>query len=168
MIKEEAAKSERRNKKFLAEAVVTGDLDHPNIVPIYDVGTNSEGNLFYSMKKVQGDPWMNVIDQKSLAENLDILMRTADAVGFAHARGIVHRDLKPENIMLGEFGEVLVMDWGLAHPLAGYRKSNSVASSKSMGGTPAYMSPEMVTGPLEKIGPAEAIFICWVPYFMKL
>jgi len=159
MIKGEAAQSTKRNEKFLAEAVVTGDLDHPNIVPIYDVGTNSEGNLFYSMKKVQGVPWMDVISQKSLAENLDILMRTADAVGFAHARGIVHRDLKPENIMLGEFGEVLVMDWGLAHPLGGYRKSNSVASSKSMGGTPAYMSPEMVTGPLEKIGPPSDIYL---------
>lgn len=159
MIKGEAAQSTKRNEKFLAEAVVTGDLDHPNIVPIYDVGTNSEGNLFYSMKKVQGVPWMDVIADKSLAENLDILMRTADAVGFAHARGIVHRDLKPENIMLGEFGEVLVMDWGLAHPMAGYRKSNSIASSKSMGGTPAYMSPEMVTGPLERIGPASDIYL---------
>ncbi|WP_010585257.1 WD40 domain-containing protein [Schlesneria paludicola] len=159
MIKGEAAQNDKRNAKFLAEAVVTGDLDHPNIVPIYDVGTNSKGQLFYSMKKVQGTPWLKVIAKKSLSENLDILMRTADAVGFAHARGIVHRDLKPENIMLGEFGEVLVMDWGLAHPLGGYRKSRSISSSKSMGGTPAYMAPEMATGPIEKIGPASDIYL---------
>ena len=100
MIKGAAATNDKQKAKFLAEAVVTGDLDHPNIVPIYDVGANSQGNLFYSMKKVQGTPWLKVVAKKTLAENLDILMRTADAIGFAHARGIVHRDLKPENIIL--------------------------------------------------------------------
>lgn len=159
MIKGAAATDEKQKAKFLAEVVVTGDLDHPNIVPIYDVGANSQGNLFYSMKKVQGTPWQKVVSQKSLAENLDILMRTADAIGFAHARGIVHRDLKPENIMLGEFGEVLVMDWGLAHPLKGFRKTRSITSSASMGGTPAYMAPEMATGPIDKIGPASDIYL---------
>ena len=159
MIKGAAATNDKQKAKFLAEVVVTGDLDHPNIVPIYDVGSNAEGNLFYSMKKVQGTPWENVLTQKSLAENLDILMRTADAVGFAHARGVVHRDLKPENIMLGEFGEVLVMDWGLAHPLQGFRKSGSITSSASMGGTPAYMAPEMATGPIEKICPGSDIYL---------
>lgn len=159
MIKGDAASSEKQKAKFLAEVVVTGDLDHPNIVPVYDVGSNKQGNLFYSMKKVQGTPWHKAIASKSLAENLDILMRTADAIGFAHARGIVHRDLKPENIMLGEFGEVLVMDWGLAHPIAGFRKARSIAISASMGGTPAYMAPEMATGPIEKIGPASDIYL---------
>ncbi len=159
MIKGEAASNARQKAKFLAEVVVTGDLDHPNIVPIYDVGANAQGNLFYSMKKVQGTPWEKVIAQKSLSENLDILLRVADAVGFAHARGVVHRDLKPENIMLGEFGEVLVMDWGLAHPLKGFRKSHNISGSVSMGGTPAYMAPEMATGPIEKITPASDIYL---------
>ena len=159
MIKGAAATDNKQKAKFLAEVVVTGDLDHPNIVPIYDVGANSQGNLFYSMKKVQGTPWQKIIGQKSLAENLDILMRTADAIGFAHARGIVHRDLKPENIMLGEFGEVLVMDWGLAHPLKGFRKSRSITDMASMGGTPAYMAPEMATGPIDKISPASDIYL---------
>ncbi len=159
MIKGAAATNDKQKAKFLAEVVVTGDLDHPNIVPIYDVGANAQGNLFYSMKKVQGTPWLKVIDQKSLAENLDILMRTGDAIGFAHARGIVHRDLKPENIMLGEFGEVLVMDWGLAHPLKGFRKSRSITDTASMGGTPAYMAPEMATGPIDKISPASDIYL---------
>ena len=159
MIKGDAATNDKQKAKFLAEVVVTGDLDHPNIVPVYDVGENKQGNLFYSMKKVQGTPWHKAIASRSLAENLDILMRTADAVGFAHARGIIHRDLKPENIMLGEFGEVLVMDWGLAHPIAGFRKAGSIKISASMGGTPAYMAPEMATGPIEKIGPASDIYL---------
>ena len=159
MIKGAAATNDKQKAKFLAEVVVTGDLDHPNIVPIYDVGANPQGNLFYAMKKVQGTPWLKVVGKKTLAENLDILMRTADAIGFAHARGIVHRDLKPENIMLGEFGEVLVMDWGLAHPLKGFRKSRSITDTASMGGTPAYMAPEMATGPIDKICPGSDIYL---------
>lgn len=159
MLKPATAGNEKQRAKFLAEAVVTGDLDHPNIVPIYDVGANSTGALFYSMKKVQGTPWLKVIQKKSLQENLDILMRIADAVGFAHARGIVHRDLKPENVMLGEFGEVLVMDWGLAQASRTFRKSRSITETNTMGGTPAYMAPEMATGPIDKITPASDVYL---------
>jgi WD40 repeat protein/serine/threonine protein kinase len=159
MLKPATAGNEKQRAKFLAEAVVTGDLDHPNIVPIYDVGANSQGALFYSMKKVQGTPWLKVIHKKSIAENIDILMRICDAVGFAHARGIVHRDLKPENVMLGEFGEVLVMDWGLAQASRSFRKSRSITETNTMGGTPAYMAPEMATGPLEKITPASDVYL---------
>jgi len=159
MLKPGTAGNEKQRAKFLAEAVVTGDLDHPNIVPIYDVGSNPQGALFYSMKKVQGTPWLKVIQKKSVAENLDILMRIADAVGFAHARGIVHRDLKPENVMLGEFGEVLVMDWGLAQANRTFRKSRSITETNTMGGTPAYMAPEMATGPIEKITAASDIYL---------
>lgn len=151
MIKGAAAENDKQQAKFIAEAVVTGDLDHPNIVPIYDVGRNETGNLFYSMKKVSGTPWDKVIEKKSLAENLEILMKIADAIAFAHARGVVHRDLKPENTMLGDYGEVLVMDWGLAQPSRTFRKNASITETSSMGGTPAYMAPEMATGPLEKI-----------------
>ncbi|MCA9044295.1 MAG: protein kinase, partial [Planctomycetaceae bacterium] len=138
-------------KKFLSEAVVTGDLDHPNIVPIYDVGRDAQGTLFYSMKQVQGTPWQKVIREKSEAENIEILLRVADAMAFAHSRGIVHRDLKPENIMLGEFGEVLVMDWGLALATGDLEKARRLRQSTSMGGTPAYMAPEMATGPIDSI-----------------
>ncbi|WP_397570810.1 protein kinase [Schlesneria sp. T3-172] len=159
MLKPKTAENQKQRAKFLAEAVVTGELDHPNIVPIYDVGANSEGALFYSMKKVQGTPWLKVIKQKSIPENLEILMKIADAVGFAHARGVVHRDLKPENVMLGEFGEVLVMDWGLAQPSKTFRKSSSITETNTMGGTPAYMAPEMTTGPIERIGPASDVYL---------
>lgn len=159
MLKPATAGNEKQRAKFLAEAVVTGDLDHPNIVPIYDVGANAQGALFYSMKKVQGTPWLKVIQKKSLSENIDILMRIADAVGFAHARGIVHRDLKPENVMLGEFGEVLVMDWGLAQASRTFRKSRSITETNTMGGTPAYMAPEMATGPIDKITAASDVYL---------
>jgi len=159
MIKGAAAKSEKQQAKFLAEAVVTGDLDHPNIVPIYDVGRNDQGALFYSMKKVSGTPWDKIIEEKTTSENLEILMRVADAVAFAHARGVVHRDLKPENTMLGEFGEVLVMDWGLAQPSRRFRKSSSITETSTMGGTPAYMAPEMATGPLEKISHLSDVYL---------
>lgn len=159
MIKGAAAKSDKQQAKFLAEAVVTGDLDHPNIVPIYDVGRNDQGALFYSMKKVSGTPWDKIIEEKTVSENLEILMRVADAVAFAHARGVVHRDLKPENTMLGEFGEVLVMDWGLAQPSRRFRKSSSITETSTMGGTPAYMAPEMATGPLEKISHLSDVYL---------
>ncbi|MEX0641714.1 MAG: serine/threonine-protein kinase, partial [Pirellulales bacterium] len=159
MIRSTAATNAERREKFLSEAVVTGDLDHPNIVPIYELGTDENDALFYSMKHVRGTPWSHVIGQKQLAENLEILMKVADAVAFAHANGVVHRDLKPENVMLGDFGEVLVMDWGLALATASFRHVEFVSRGDSMGGTPAYMAPEMVTGPFELIGPACDIYL---------
>ncbi|MGE0609512.1 MAG: protein kinase [Pirellulales bacterium] len=159
MVKSHVAGDHEQRSKFLSEAVVTGELEHPNIVPIYDLGSNDKGALFYSMKKVQGTPWMKVVERKSLNENIEILMKVADAVAFAHSRGVVHRDLKPENVMLGEYGEVLVMDWGLAMSMPGFRKAQNINQSVGMGGTPAYMAPEMATGPFEKIGPDSDVYL---------
>lgn len=159
MLKKATAKDDNQRRKFLSEAVITGDLDHPNIVPIYDLGINDEGALFYAMKRVQGTPWDDKLTSLSLPENLETLMKVADAVGFAHSRGIIHRDLKPENVMLGDFGEVLVMDWGLAIPTDQFKKSNNVATSFSMGGTPAYMSPEMAVGPFDQISYCSDIYL---------
>ena len=129
MLKADDADAAQRDK-FISEAVVTGELDHPNIVPIYDLGANDEGALFYSMKRVKGTPWHKVHPrQRSLDENLNILLRVADAVAFAHANGVIHRDLKPENVMLGDFGEVLVMDWGLARVTSEFPSAASVTQS---------------------------------------
>ncbi|MEW4563970.1 protein kinase [Bremerella sp. JC770] len=138
--------------KFLSEAVITGILDHPNIVPIHELGQTEDGTLFYSMKCVTGTEWHKVVRNKSEAENLDIFLKVADAVAFAHSKNVIHRDLKPENVMLGEYGEVLVMDWGLAVDLN--RKEEF-----TMGGTPAYMSPEMAKGPLDRIGKCSDIYL---------
>ncbi|QDU73824.1 Serine/threonine-protein kinase PknD [Bremerella volcania] len=138
--------------KFLSEAVITGVLDHPNIVPIHELGQTEDGTLFYSMKCVTGTEWHKVVRNKTEAENLEIFLKVADAVAFAHSKNVIHRDLKPENVMLGEYGEVLVMDWGLAVDLN--RKEEF-----TMGGTPAYMSPEMAKGPLERIGKCSDIYL---------
>ena len=159
MLKSGDAQSIEQREKFISEAVVTGELDHPNIVPIYDLGSNDAGALFYSMKRVKGTPWNKVIREKSLTENVNILLRVADAVAFAHANGVVHRDLKPENTMLGDYGEVLVMDWGLARISPDFPNADSVSQSDVMGGTPAYMAPEMATGPIEKITIASDIYL---------
>lgn len=153
MLKPAATRDLQARQKFLSEAVVTGDLEHPNIVPIYDLGSDDTGSLFYSMKRVKGTPWNKVIGQKTFQENIEILMKVADAVAFAHSRGVVHRDLKPENIMLGDFGEVLVMDWGLALTLGG------PPGTASMGGTPAYMAPEMAFGPADACTTASDIYL---------
>ncbi len=159
MLKGKDTESVEQREKFISEAVVTGELDHPNIVPIYDLGSNDSGALFYSMKRVKGTPWNKVLSEKSLDENLNILLRVADAVAFAHANGVVHRDLKPENTMLGDFGEVLVMDWGLARISPDFPNADSVSQSDVMGGTPAYMAPEMATGPIEKVTIASDIYL---------
>lgn len=159
MLKEEYRTANEHQEKFLAEAILTGELDHPNIVPIYDLGRNGQDELFYSMKNVIGTPWDRVISQKSVRENIDILLKVADAVAFAHSRSVVHRDLKPENVMLGSFGEVLVMDWGIAVATEGFRRTSSILRSQAMGGTPAYMAPELATGPLDSIGPAADVYL---------
>ena len=159
MLKPSAKVREEQRDKFISEAVVTGELDHPNIVPIYDLGSNDQGALFYSMKRVRGTPWDKVIHQKPLDENLSILLRVADAVAFAHAGGVIHRDLKPENVMLGDYGEVLVMDWGLARITPEFAHVDAVYQADSLGGTPAYMAPEMAKGPVESINKTSDIYL---------
>ncbi len=154
----DAVEQERR-QQFLSEAVVTGDLDHPNIVPIHDIAVTADNTLFYSMKRVVGTPWSKVINDKSVDENLEILLKASDAVGFAHTRGVVHRDIKPENIMLGDFGVVMVMDWGLAVATKEFEKIESIYPATGLGGSPAFMAPEMVVGPVSRIGPASDIYL---------
>ena len=153
MLSPQKADDESSRQKFLSEAVVTGDLEHPNIVPIYDLGQDQSGALFYAMKRVKGRPWDMVIRRRTLDENLEILMKVSDAVAFAHSRGVVHRDLKPENVMLGDFGEVLLMDWGLALSVA------DAASNDVVAGSPAYMAPEMALGQMGQVGIASDIYL---------
>ncbi len=157
---------DNRRQQFLSEAVVTGDLDHPNIVPIHDVATTGDSTLFYAMKRVIGTPWSDVIGEKSRDENLEILLKAADAIGFAHTRGVIHRDIKPENIMLGDFGVVMVMDWGLALAKPEFEKLDSITPARGLGGTPSFMAPEMATGPLERVGTASDIYLLGATLFM--
>ncbi|MBI5724928.1 MAG: tetratricopeptide repeat protein [Planctomycetes bacterium] len=159
MLKADHSAEPGRRAKFIAEAVVTGDLDHPNIVPIHDLGVNESGQLFYAMKMVRGTPWSRAIGTMPQNENVQILMRVADAVAFAHSKGVIHRDLKPDNVMLGEFGEVVVMDWGLAVSVSPEGKADKLSQSLAFGGTPAYMAPEMALGQVDKIGFASDVYL---------
>ncbi|MCA9174962.1 MAG: protein kinase [Planctomycetales bacterium] len=158
MLQPEQNEDRQQREKFLSEAVVTGELEHPNIVPIYDLGRNQSGDLFYSMKYVRGTPWSDVMPRLTLAENLEVLFKVADAIAFAHSRSVIHRDIKPENVMIGDFGEVLVLDWGIAVSTSPDFKSGLLGET-GLGGTPAYMAPEMATGPAYKIGVRSDVYL---------
>ncbi|MBW2704335.1 MAG: protein kinase [Deltaproteobacteria bacterium] len=156
--------------RFLREARITGQLEHPNIVPVYELGRRKDGSLYYSMKLVRGRTLsLAIADCRGLADRLKLLTHFSDichAVAYAHSRGIIHRDIKPENVMLGEFGETVVLDWGLAKvrgqvDLRGTDLKEDLlllrvtSSSKTevgaIMGTPLYMSPEQAFGEIEAI-----------------
>jgi serine/threonine protein kinase len=131
------------------EAQVLARLEHPGIVPVHDVGTLPDGRTFYTMKWVQGERLDRALARPvALAERLRTFLRIADAVAFAHAQGVLHRDLKPENVMVGAFGEVLVLDWGLAKVLGdGLEPASARQTGESaVLGTPGFMSPEQAAG----------------------
>ncbi|UCE59903.1 MAG: SUMF1/EgtB/PvdO family nonheme iron enzyme [Phycisphaerales bacterium] len=159
MAKAGVGKDANAKQKFVSEARITGRLDHPNIVPIHDLNTTPDGKPFYTMKMVRGTPWSEAIDDKPLSQNLDILLAVCDAASFAHSRQVVHRDLKPDNVMLGEFGEVQVMDWGLGAPVDSAGVLVDVTKSQAAGGTPSYMAPEMVTGDEEPVGTHSDVYL---------
>jgi serine/threonine protein kinase len=145
--------------RLLQEARILASLEHPGIVPVHDAGTLPDGRTFYCMKYVEGQTLAQHIANKSLAERLRLLERIAEPLDFAHARGFIHRDLKPENIMIGAFGEVLVMDWGLAKARTNdlnAAENPAIAQSWQTGfrvtgqggvlGTLGYISPEQARG----------------------
>ena len=143
--------------RMLREAHTLARLEHPGIVPIHDVGTLPDGRTFYAMKLVRGAP-LDALPPSPLAERFRIIQRLSEAVAFAHAHGVIHRDLKPQNVMVGPFGEVLVMDWGVAKvvtdetSLGGDDAAGGTgAESPTTGhgivlGTPGYMAPEQAAG----------------------
>jgi eukaryotic-like serine/threonine-protein kinase len=149
------------SSRLLQEARVIARLEHPGIVPVHDAGTLPDGRPYYTMKLVQGkrlDEHVRGVVRTS--DRLHLFLRICDAVAFAHAHGVLHRDLKPGNVMVGPFGEVLVMDWGLskvvAAPAAGNRLprhaqgpsevSGERTAHGSVLGTPGYMAPEQMRG----------------------
>src|SRR3954452_21205120 len=104
--------------RLMQEAVVLARLEHPGIVPVHDAGTLADGRTFYCMKLVEGQTLDRYARKLALRERLRLFQRIAEPLAFAHSRGIIHRDLKPANVMVGSFGEVLIMDWGLAKVMA--------------------------------------------------
>lgn len=172
--------------RFVTEGKITGQLEHPNIVPVHELGVDEQQQVFYTMKFVRGVTLRKVLQQLAesdaetitrypLSHLLTIFQKVCDAVAFAHSKGVIHRDLKPENIMLGDFGEVLVMDWGLAKVLGRHAptapEQRTLVSTKSlqeMGsegtmagtimGTPQYMPPEQAHGRIEQLDARSDIY----------
>jgi len=155
--------------RLLREAQILGRLEHPGIVPVHDAGTLADGRPFYAMKFVEGER-LDMLARRidAIPDRLRIFQRICEAVAFAHARGILHRDLKPENIMVGPFGEVLVMDWGVAKILREDRTpredhaegpvESSPAETKPLKtahgtvlGTAGYMAPEQARGEIDRL-----------------
>jgi serine/threonine protein kinase len=138
--------SENAVERMRGEARTIARLEHPGIVPLHDVGLLRDGRLWYAMKLVRG----RRLDELNAptAELLRVFLRICEAVSFAHAGGIVHCDLKPENVMLGDFGEVLVMDWGVAREKG--------ASDAIIGGTRGFMAPEQEQGAI--VDPSTDVF----------
>ena len=131
-------------RRLQEEARILARLEHPGIVPIHDAGTLADGRVFYVMKLVRGARLDRALDgEATTVERLDVFTRIAEAVSFAHAQGIVHRDLTPANVMIGRFGEVLVLDWGVARNLAKETAPEGVV------GTPGFMAPEQARGASE-------------------
>ncbi len=171
-------------ERFLREAKVTGQLEHPNIIPVYEIGTRDDGSVFYTMKLIRGttlaDRISAISEDKSLSDSAKLSARlkllepfvdVCNAMAYAHSRGVIHRDLKPANVMLGDFGETLVLDWGLARvkgqadeaarrvkqdtpnfsPSLVGTESESRTLDGSVIGTPAYMPPEQAMGELSEV-----------------
>ncbi len=146
---------------FLHEARVTGQLDHPNIVPVYDIGESPDGGLYFTMKLVNGKTLKELvkelpegpIDSGMLFDLLDIVIKVCDALAFAHARGVVHCDVKPENVMVGDYGQVYLMDWGVARLLEQRDEAAAII------GTAAYMSPEQARGERGSLDARSDVFL---------
>jgi serine/threonine protein kinase len=130
-------------ERLAREARIVARLEHPGIVPVHDVGTLADGRIYYTMKLVRGvDLRAWAAGDRSRTDALRLFTRICEAVAFAHANGVVHRDLKPENVMVGEFGAVLVMDWGVAHA------AGDPVAERAIVGTPGYMAPEQARAEL--------------------
>src|SRR5262249_35873643 len=148
--------------RFVREALITARLEHPGIVPVYEAGRWPDGTPFYAMKLVSGRPLRDLIAERATVDQriglLHHVISVADAMAYAHARNIIHRDLKPANVIVGDFGETVVIDWGLAKDLSmadeqaeGSATSRSasagdVTTAGSVIGTRAYMAPEQERG----------------------
>ncbi len=153
------ARSPESTLKLLREAWITGAIEHPNVIPVHDVRLDRDGQPQIVLKKVEGQPWSALLAApEAIRErfgardpvewHLRVLAQVARAVAHAHARGFLHRDLKPENVMIGAFGEVYVVDWGLAVALEddGTGRFPLARDARQMAGTPCYMAPEMLGG----------------------
>ena len=143
--------------ELLREAWVTARMEHPNVVPVHDLGVDEGGEPYIVMKLLEGRPWDDFIlrpdlivrdfdEEDALSWNLKVFLEVCNAIAYAHEKGVIHRDIKPGNVMIGEFGEVTVVDWGIALALDERLADliESASEESDICGTPAYMAPEML------------------------
>jgi serine/threonine protein kinase len=170
--KEESASFEEMTARFLQEAWVTGGMEHPGIVPVYELGRTEAGVPYYTMRFVRGNRTLEdaIKERHGLGfderlQLLDPFLKVCDAIRYAHSRGVIHRDLKPRNVALGRFGEAIVLDWGLAKVrghgdltasrwhgrVEAFRRAAKLDSQDSVVGTPGYMPPEAARGEVEAL-----------------
>lgn len=166
-----------RRWRFIREARVQGQLEHPAVVPLYDLGLDPDGNLYFTMKRIRGKSLKTVLAEQLAGTNdprfsrrrlLSRFTQVCLAVDFIHSAGVIHRDLKPTNVMLGDFGEVYVLDWGIAKLLTSTRNDRerplidasgaSVTGRGSVLGTPRYMAPEQLRGEVDAVGPRSDVY----------
>ena len=187
VVRGDARRDPQRMRRFLREARVTGQLQHPGIVPVHELGVNERGEHFFTMPVVSGERLDRVFAAvhggrrgASLTRALDVLVRVAETLAFAHERGVIHRDIKPENVMVGRFGETYLMDWGLAKVLSGpeggdppdddeeeedgsqpFDLGDSADLHTRVGGvmgSPSYAAPEQAAGRLAEVGPLADVY----------
>lgn len=191
VVRPDRAPTERMIARFIEEAQATAQLQHPGIVPVHELGRLPDGRFYFTMKEIRGRTLAEVITEVHEAARggawepslggwtfrrlVEAFHRAAEAIAYAHARGVVHRDIKPSNVMLGDFGEVLVVDWGLAKvfgrpdrvaaegrldPVVTARSEGDVLATRAgeVAGTPAYMSPEQARGEVDRIGPTSDVY----------
>ena len=188
IIKRPLLEKPRSLARFIEEAQVSAQLQHPGLVPVHELGRLPDGRFYFTMQEVRGRAFSEIIAESrsggeggeaawGLRQLIDAFRRVCEAVGYAHGRGVVHRDLKPDNLMIGDNGEVLVVDWGLAK-IMGQHEVNAVeevsaieevTSSRALKpefatqhgaitGTPAYMSPEQAIGEIADINPTTDVY----------
>jgi serine/threonine-protein kinase len=161
---------------FVREARITAQLDHPHIVPVHNLGLDADNRPYFTMKQVQGAPLAKLLSRipktdlqrQHLTELLSVLLKVCDALAFAHSRGVLHCDIKPSNIMVGEYGEVYLMDWGIARvmddsipdvaPLQGIAETSIGLTSGLAMGTPSYMSTEQAIGDRKSLDERADVF----------
>jgi serine/threonine-protein kinase len=183
--------------RFVDEIRTVGRLEHPNIVPIHDVGVDEGGRYFFVMKYVEGETLESIIEKLaagdegyrarySFERRIEIFLGVLHALAYAHAHGVVHRDVMPANVMVGRFGEVMLMDWGIAKPVGAARDLAAAAEATlvdeggggrgrmyatrigSIVGTPAYMAPEQARGDNARVDERSDIYSACALFFELL